>query len=115
MASKILIIYLFTFTGMISSINSKTLNYQQTLNNAPRILKSREPGFITPKDHQPHHLHQVKHQCLQNLNVSNTNSPTLFTAMLQINPAQLPSKFNQTCCTLIQTNINKYATITPTF
>ena len=35
--------------------------------------------------------------------------------MLQINPAQLPNKFNQTYCTLIQTNINKYASLTPTF
>ena len=34
MASKILILQLFFFIGMMSSINSKTLNYQQTLTNS---------------------------------------------------------------------------------
>ena len=34
MASKILILRLFFFIGMMSSINSKNLNYQQTLMNS---------------------------------------------------------------------------------
>jgi hypothetical protein len=53
MASKILIIYLFTFNGMISSINSKTLNYQQTLNNATRILKSEHQVLLLQKTINP--------------------------------------------------------------
>ena len=42
MASKILIIYLrlFIFTDMISSISSKALNYQQTLDKIPKFASS---------------------------------------------------------------------------
>ena len=42
MASKILIIYLrlFIFIGMISSINSNALNYQQTLDKVPKFASS---------------------------------------------------------------------------
>ena len=42
MASKILIIYLrlFIFIGMVSSINSNALNYQQTLDKIPKFASS---------------------------------------------------------------------------
>ena len=42
MASKILIIYLrlFIFIGMISSINAKSFNYQQTQDQVPRFTSS---------------------------------------------------------------------------
>ncbi len=47
MASKILVIFLrlFIFIGMMSSISSKNLNYQQTLNNSGFPLSEHQVLF----------------------------------------------------------------------